>query len=168
VNELNSEEIKPRGNYWVGKLRTVWQKLIHEDTTPNNIAFGFALGIFTAFFPAPVIDTLIALAIAHLVKANRAACLIGNNLILLVFPIMPFLFGFEYFIGKKILNQPLTLSLPQDWTFWMLLRNQGPNYYAIAIGAVVLAIPGTIISFFVVKTAAAKWQARKLHHSIDL
>lgn len=142
-------------------IRNAWHKLLHEDATPNKIALGFAIGLFTAFFPAPVIDTLAALAIAYFARANRASCLIGNNFVLLIFPVIPFVFGLEYLIGRLLLDLPQAAPMPSDWTIWMVLRNQGGNYRALVVGAVVLAVPSAIISFVAVKTATTRWQARR-------
>ena len=143
------------------KIKSAWQKLLHEDATPNKIATGFAIGLFTAFFPAPILDTLVALAIAYIVHANRAACLIGNNFVLLIFPIIPFVFGTEYLIGRILLHLPQAAPMPKDWNFWMLLRTQGANYHALVVGAVVLAVPFAIGSFIGVKVATTRWQARR-------
>jgi uncharacterized protein (DUF2062 family) len=144
------------------KIKNAWQKLLHEDATPNKIAFGFSIGLFTAYFPMPVLDTLIALAVAYLVKANRASCLIGNNFVLLLFPIIPFIFGLEYFIGKKLLGLPHVPPLPEGWNLWHILYSQGPTYRAIVLGAIVLAVPSAIGSFIAVKIATTKWQKRRL------
>ena len=143
------------------KIKAAWHKLLHEESTPNRIATGFAIGLFTAFFPAPVLDTLAALAIAYLARANRAACLIGNNFVLLIFPVIPFVFGTEYLIGRVLLDLPQAAPMPKDWTFWMLLRSQGPNYHALVVGAIALAVPSAIVSFIAVKIATTRWQARR-------
>ena len=150
------------------KIKNAWQKLLHEEATPNKIAAGFSIGLFMAFFPAPVIDTLVALGIAYLARANRASCLIGNNFVLLIFPIIPFVFGTEYLIGRVILDLPQAAPLPKDWSFWYLLRSQGPNYHALVVGAIVLAIPSVIISFIGVKIATTRWQARQIEKSAPL
>lgn len=38
---------------------------MYEDATPNKIAMGFAVGLFTSFYPAPVVDTVVAPALAY-------------------------------------------------------------------------------------------------------
>ena len=143
------------------KIKAAWFKLLHEEATPNKIATGFAIGLFMAFFPAPVLETFIALGIAYVARANRAACLIGNNFVLLIFPIIPFVFGTEYLIGRMLLQLPQGAPLPRDWNFLYLLQSQGPNYRALVVGALVLAVPSSLIGFFGVKIATTRWQARR-------
>lgn len=147
--------------YWANRIRTAWRKLLHEDATPNRIALGFGLGLFMAYFPAPILDTLIALALAYLFRANRAACLIGNNFVLLLFPIIPFVFGLEFIIGSKLLHETGVSIVPKDWNLWMFLCSQGPNYRALVVGAFVLAVPSGLLSFILVRSATQRWQAYK-------
>jgi uncharacterized protein (DUF2062 family) len=137
-----------------------WYRLLYEDATPNRIALGFAVGLFTSFFPAPVLDTLAALAIAFVVRGNRAACLVGNNLGLMLFPVIPFVLGTEYLIGRLILRLP-AVTPPAHWTLWAFLKSQEGTYYSLVIGSLVLAVPSAIIGFFVVRSATTYYQASK-------
>jgi uncharacterized protein (DUF2062 family) len=141
------------------RIRNAWQKLLHEEATPNKVALGFAVGLFMAFFPMPIIDTLIAVLIAYLLKANRAACLIGNNFVLLLFPIIPFVFGTEYVIGRHLMHLSETNNtVPIGWTLWSWLQSPRETFKALLIGAVILAIPAAMISFGLVKSATSRWQ----------
>ncbi len=142
------------------RIWNAWQKLLHEEATPNRIAMGFAIGLFTAFFPTMILDTLVALGMAYLARANRAACLVGNNFFLLIFPVIPFLFGTEYLIGRMLLCQSPSPSMPKHWNLGLLLYSQGANYHAMIVGAAVLAAPASLLSFVGVKVATTRWQGR--------
>ncbi len=144
------------------KLKSVWQKLIQQDATPTAIALGFAIGLFATFYPVPILDTLIALLIARIVRANTVACLIGNNFILLIYPIIPFLLAAEVFVGRQIVRAPpFQLPSHHEITISWLLHQSGPNLKALIIGGLVLGIPSAILFFFIVRKAAKKWQERK-------
>lgn len=142
------------------RLLEAWYRLLYEDATPNKIAAGFAVGLFTSFFPAPVLDTVAALALAFLIRGNRAACLFGNNLGLMMFPIIPFVLGTEYLIGRLLLHLP-SEAPPPHWTFWMFLKSQEGTYYSLVVGSLVLAVPSAIIGFIIVRNATSYWQAMK-------
>lgn len=144
----------------VQRFLEAWYRLLYEDATPNRIAAGFAVGLFTSFFPAPVLDTVAALALAFLIRGNRAACLFGNNLGLMLFPVIPFVLGTEYLIGRLLLNLP-PATLPSHWTFWALLKSQEGTYLSLVVGALVLAVPSGIIGFIVVRNATSYWQAMR-------
>jgi len=142
------------------KLRVLWTRLIQQNASPNGIAAGFAIGLFATFYPVPVIDTLVALVIARLVGANTAACLIGNNFVLLIYPAIPLLLAAEVFVGRELIQAP-TLAPPGNMPLmtW-LLHQTGPNLKAFLLGGVVLGIPSALFSFWGVRTAAQRWQNR--------
>lgn len=141
------------------RLQNRWYLLMYEDATPNKIALGFAVGLFTSFYPAPVVDTVAALALAYLVRGNRAACLLGNSLGLLMFPIIPVVLGVEYLIGRTLLHVPPVSLDFQHGTFWMFLKSQRGTYYSLVVGAIVLSIPSAILGYAVVRSGASYWQA---------
>lgn len=141
------------------QLKDLWFKLIRQDASPKTIAGGFAIGLFSTFYPVPVVDTLVALAIARLVRANMAACLIGNSFILLIFPVIPLLLAAEVFTGRILIHAPALIP-PGNTPIFMWLRNQTtPNLEAFILGGLVLGIPSALISFWSVWKAAEKWQS---------
>src|SRR3989338_5028457 len=88
----------------LAKIKALWEKLLHQEASPDQIAGGFALGLFVSFLPFPGLQTLLALAAAFLLRTNKVACLIGLNLHLMVLPVIPLLFWVEYEFGKVILD----------------------------------------------------------------
>lgn len=142
------------------KLKALWLKLIRQDATPNAIAMGFAIGFFSTFYPVPVVDTLVALAVARLVRANIASCLIGNNFILLIFPVIPVLIAAEVYAGRVLIHAP-TLTPPGDTPLltW-LLHQTGANLTAYVLGGLVLGVPSALVSFWGVRKASMAWQKR--------
>lgn len=142
------------------KLIELWDKLIRQNASPNEIAGGFAIGLFATFYPVPVVDTLVALAIAWVLRANKAACLIGNNFVLLIYPVIPLLLAAEVFVGHALMKAP-ALTPPGEMPFFTWLRSQsGPNLKALLVGGLVLGIPSALFSFWVVRAAARRWQGR--------
>lgn len=142
------------------KLKALWLKLIRQDASPNAIAAGFAIGFFSTFYPVPVVDTLVALAVARLARANIAACLIGNNFILLIFPVIPVLIAAEVFAGRALIHAP-TLTAPGDTpVLTWILHQTGANLLAYVLGGLVLGVPSALLSFWGVRRAAMEWQKR--------
>jgi uncharacterized protein (DUF2062 family) len=136
------------------KLKNLWLKVIHQDATPHDIALGFAIGLFSTFYPLPVVDTLVALAIAKLVRANLPACLIGNTFIMVIFPVIPLLLAAEVFVGRLIIAAPKLIP-PGDTPVFTWLRAQtGPNLAALGLGGLILGIPAALMAYWVVRKAA--------------
>ena len=144
------------------KFRGLWDKLVHENASPHDIALGFAIGLFATFYPIPIIDTLVALVFAWIIRANKSACLIGNNFVLLIYPVIPLLVGVEFCVGKILLNAPIEFHAPKQWNLTCLFRESWPNIEAFLLGGVVLGLPSAIASYFGVRKAAERWQGRDL------
>ncbi len=144
------------------KLRALWTRLVHENASPHQIALGFAIGLFATFYPIPVVDTAVALVFAWMVGANKSACLIGNNFILLIYPVIPLLLGAEFFAGKVLLGAPIELHAPSQWNLPAIVRESRPHLHALILGGLVLGIPSSILGYIGVRRATAQWQGKHL------
>lgn len=60
--------------FWFRTRRLIAAKVLHTDDTPHDIALGAGLATFVAFLPLIGLQTLIAVGLAALVKANKAIC----------------------------------------------------------------------------------------------
>lgn len=61
--------------YWHKLRRFFLQKMLHADDTPHRIALGVALATLVAFLPLIGFQTVIALGLAALLRANKAVCI---------------------------------------------------------------------------------------------
>lgn len=91
---------------WYRARRFIAQKILHTDDTPHAIALGAAVAVFVAFLPIIGIQTIVAIGLAALLRANKAICIpvvwITNPLTM-----GPIYFG-SYSLGR--------LVLPATWT----------------------------------------------------
>lgn len=142
----------------IQKIKTLWDRLLHQEASPNQIAAGFAIGLFISFIPLPC-QTILALTLAFLLRLNKVACLVGVHLHLAVFPVIPAVFYAEYHVGRILfpLGQLPELK-PHHFEMITLLQKGWPILRTTLLGALVLGIPSAIVAFFVVKSAAMKWQ----------
>ena len=53
----------------------VYRRILHTDDTPHRIAFGAALAMLVAFSPPIGFQTVIAIALATMLRANKAVCI---------------------------------------------------------------------------------------------
>jgi len=60
--------------YWFRGRRFLALKVLHADDPPHAIALGAAIAVFVAFLPLVGFQTLIAVAVAALFKANKVVC----------------------------------------------------------------------------------------------
>jgi len=60
--------------YWFRVRRFVALKVLHADDPPHAIALGTAIAMFVAFLPLVGFQTVIAVALSALFKANKIVC----------------------------------------------------------------------------------------------
>ncbi len=61
--------------WWRTGRRFLYRRILHADDTPHRIALGVGLATFIGFLPIIGIQTLVALAVAAVLRANKAVCL---------------------------------------------------------------------------------------------
>lgn len=62
------------GRYWFRLRRFLLHKVLHADDTPHAIALGVAAAMLVAFLPLVGFQTVIAIGLAALLRANKAVC----------------------------------------------------------------------------------------------
>jgi uncharacterized protein (DUF2062 family) len=138
------------------RTREVWQKLSHLDARPDQIAAGFSIGIFASFLPLNPSPIIVAAVVAWLLKRNVIAAVAGATTAILYTPLLPLIWLAEYRLGKLILpvQHPLTLNQAR---LWDVLQQGWDVYAAMFVGSILIAIPVTLLTYFVVKRLAEKW-----------
>ena len=150
---------------------------LHADDTPRQIAMGAAVATFIAFLPIVGIQTVVAIALAALLRVNKAICV---PIVWITNPatLVPIYSGC-YWVGRFVLGQAGhsefdpeqsllgPLARHQGWgrflraEFWhdlgrMLLELQLDLWVGCALVGLVL---GTV-AYFVVRWAVVKYRER--------
>jgi uncharacterized protein (DUF2062 family) len=140
--------------------RELWQKLKHIDARPDQIATGFSIGIFASFLPLNPSPLIVATVVAWLLKRNVIAAVAGAVASILYLPLLPFIWIAEYRLGKLILPVQHPLVLDQA-RLWEVLHKSWDVYAAMLIGSIIIAVPATLLTYFVVKRLAERWPRQK-------
>ena len=142
---------------------------------PHYIALGMAIGVFVAITPTIPFHTVIAVAMAYLLKASRPAAIIGvwvSNPFTVVFlyiacyKIGMLLFGHS--LGDadtvKELVHAMENNIPmkeQLHLFVDFFHTQLKLFFAMNVGGVVLGIPGGSAAYVVTKNFIKKLPPQK-------
>jgi uncharacterized protein (DUF2062 family) len=59
------------------RARAFWQKLSHLNARPDQMAFGFSIGIFSRFLPVNPSPVIVATVMAWLLKRNVISAVAG-------------------------------------------------------------------------------------------
>ena len=142
------------------RIREIWQKLSQLDARPRQIAAGFAIGIAVGFLPLNPSPIIVAGAVAWLLKSNVVAAVAGGAAAILYIPFLPLIWLAEYRLGILVLpvQHPLTLD---EARLSDILQKGWDVYAAMLVGSIIIAIPVTLITYFVVKRLAERWGRQK-------
>lgn len=141
------------------RIRSIWQRLSRLEIRPDQIAFGFCIGIVASFLPLNPSPLALATVVAWLLKRSVISAVAGALTAILYSPLLPLIWLAEYRLGKLILpvQQPLVLDRAQ---LWDVLQKGWDVYAAMFVGSIIIATPITLLAYFVVKRLAERW-ARK-------
>lgn len=60
---------------WQSARKFLYRRVLHADDTPHRIALGIALATFVALTPTVGLQTILAVGVAALFRANKAVCI---------------------------------------------------------------------------------------------
>lgn len=122
-----------------GRIRYLLQRsyayLIRLRGSPEEVAWGLAIGLFIAMTPTVGLQMLIAVPVATALRGNPAAAAVG---VWLTNPLtIPFLYGLNYWVGATILGYDLQMSFGHNLTFEMLLDSGSHVWWSLLLGGVI-------------------------------
>ncbi len=125
---------------------------------PNFIASGMAIGIFIGITPTFPFHTVLALALAYILRASKAAAAIGvwigNPLTI------PFIYMGSYKTGSLILGT----SIPFDTKYTTLteLTKLGIDAtFALITGGIIIGIVPAVAAYFLTRRFVKKFRSRR-------
>jgi uncharacterized protein len=130
---------------WRVKLRLAYENLYHLQGNPHYVAMGMAIGVFVSVTPTIPFHTIIAVALAFVLRGSKPAAMIGvwfSNPI----TIPVFYFG-SYKIGALLMGIELPDEIPYE-SFHDLLDLGAEVTLAMMLGGCVLGILPAIVSYF--------------------
>jgi uncharacterized protein (DUF2062 family) len=97
--------------YWLRVRRFIFHKILHADDTPHALALGVSVGTLVAILPFIGMQTIVAVGLAALLRANKAVC------VPLVWITNPFttvpIIGLCLAVGRFIMGSPAALPPPE-------------------------------------------------------
>ena len=160
--------------YWFKARKFLAHKVLHTNDTPHAIALGAALAMVVTFLPLIGIQTVLAIGLAALLRANKAVCLpivwITNPFTMV--PIYAACFG----LGRLILGSPSSpaeavvlseLEAQQaasvlDPAFWKGLVYQCVGLgVELWVGCVIVGVVFGLASYFVARWGVISYRERR-------
>ncbi len=160
--------------YWLRLRRMLAQRVLHTDDTPHKIGLGAGLATFVAFLPLVGFQTVIAIGLAALFRANKAIC-IPIVWITNVFTIPP-IYGACLALGRFVTGANVTqtdeavlsslqeqqstgLLEPSLWQAW-LNRLAGLGF-DMCVGCVIVGTVGGVAAYFIARNGVISYRERR-------
>jgi uncharacterized protein (DUF2062 family) len=136
----------PQGVSFKDRIKSLWNNVKKLQGEPRYIAMGMAIGVFIGITPTIPFHTIIAIALAFILKGSKPAAAIG---VWIANPVtIPFFYIGSFKVGKLLLNRPIPFDIRFE-SITELLSLGFDVTIAMVIGGALLGIVPGIISYIV-------------------
>ena len=127
------------------KVQGVITRIKKLDGNPHFIAMGMGAGVFACATPTLPFQTFIAIAVAFILRASKAASIIGS---LIVAPLIPVFYFGSFKIGMLFLNDETCIKTGSQ-SITDLLQNGLHVAGAIMTGGIIIGIIAGICAYYI-------------------
>ena len=143
-------------------MRLLRQKIVREPLPPEDIAGGWAIGMFVGCAIPFGLQLVISIPLAMMLRVSKLGATLGTFItnpvtIFFIYPAQTFL------VNKLLFKGSLTYSklAETEWT-WVAVRRLGAEAMAsFFLGGILLAIIMTPVTYFAVKGIVVRSRARR-------
>lgn len=146
---------------FLGRLAFIRRKILKEKLPPEDIAGGWALGMFIGCSVPFGIQLIIAIPLAMMMRVSKLGATLGTFItnpvtIFFIYPAQTFV------VNKLLFGGSLTYSkLAETEWCWSAVRRLGAEVMvSFFLGGILLAVIMTPITYFFVKRLVVKHRAR--------
>lgn len=142
---------RPRSERVRRSLKLVYLRLIRLNDPPERIARGAAIGVLMGILPTFGIGGLLSVALAFVLRANKAAAVIGS---MIMNPFTsPFFWMLSAIIGSYMLGEDPNAVMAElrGVDAENILRSLGHLTFVYMAGNVALSTAFTFIAYYLVK-----------------
>jgi uncharacterized protein (DUF2062 family) len=128
------------------RLYRLWQQMKALQGEPRYIALGMAIGVFIGITPTIPFHTVIAVALAFILKASKPAAAVG---VWIANPVtVPFFYSGSFKAGTFLLNKPIPFNIKFE-SIHELLSLGTDVTVAMIIGGALLGILPSLIAYVI-------------------
>jgi uncharacterized protein (DUF2062 family) len=148
---------------WKRSLRLLYLRLMRLKGQPEEVAGGMAIGVFVGMTPTVPLHTVLAVAIAFLMKKSKLAAAVGvwiaNPLIL------PLIYWLDYKVGRLITGKNPPSFAVSDFALSRLVGLGWEISYPMFIGGLVTGALFGIPSYFITKRVVILYREKRRKRS---
>lgn len=146
------EKLKRFIRYW-------YLRLVRIQASPQNIARGLAAGVFVGLLPVLPFQTIIAIALAFVVRGSKIAAALGtwvSNPLNWVPVYMMF-----YYVGKAVVPFDVPAFDPSQLEMAQMIEMGWKFFIVMMVGGLVVATPSAVVSYFIAFKGVSVYRAKR-------
>ncbi|MBN1754737.1 DUF2062 domain-containing protein [bacterium] len=144
------------------KIKQKLKLILTQGTSPLKLGLAVGLGVFIAVGPSYGFQTIIVLVLAHILKLNKAAALLGNQASLPWF--YPFWIYLDFLVGNWITGGTAALSFPLVITPNLI----GTLFFSILLGSLIVGSLSGGLFFLITYLICLKLQRNNNDNTLDV
>ena len=150
--------------WWQRLKRSVrfnYLRVIRMKASAHSIALGMAVGVFVGFLPIIPFQTIGAVALAFLVRANKITAALGtwvSNPVNMI----PF-YSMLFFVGQLVLpfSEVSFVINAEQLELEKMLEHGWQVVLVMIVGGVILGIPSALIAYVITLRAVLAYRRRR-------
>lgn len=147
----------------IATLRSLRAKMVKDPLPPEDVAAGWALGMFIGCSIPFGFQLVISIPLAMMMRVSKVGATLGTLItnpvtIFIIYPVQ------TWTVNKLVFNGSISLErlMDMEWT-WETVRRLGVDaMMSFFIGGIALALILSPITYFAVKRIVRRHRARKL------
>ena len=138
--------------------RDLYEKMVHDPLPPEDVAAGWALGMFVGCAIPFGLQLVVSIPLALIMRVSKIGATVGTLLtnpvtIWFIYPAQTWVV-YNLVFGHREMGE-----LPTEWTMETVMALSGPVIISFFLGGLLLALVMTPITYFVVKRIVIRYRA---------
>lgn len=141
-------------------LKQLRMKMVREPLPPEEIAGGWALGMFVGCAVPFGLQLVVSVPLAVMMRVSKVGATVGTLVtnpltIFFIYPAQTWVV-YNLLFGHREMGE-----LPKEWTREAVMALSGPVIASFFLGGLLLALILTPITYFVVRRIVVRYRARR-------
>jgi len=141
-------------------LRELREKMVRDPLPPEDVAGGWALGMFVGCAIPFGLQLLVSIPLAFMLRVSKVGATVGTLItnpvtIFFIYPAQTWVV-YNLFFGQREMGE-----LPMEWTRETVMKLSGPVMASFFLGGLFLALILTPITYFIVKRIVVRHRSRR-------